>query len=109
MFAFYTLRIFLLCDFHLRINWSKTELIQVGDGPDPPPLQLDGIYIHFGSTVLKICDLKVDVDQSQALVGSVMQSLWRPSWGSTMLLSIRFTPWWPDLMALTLKCSGGTG
>ena len=53
----------------LRISWPKTELMFIGDGPDPPPLLFDGTPVHFvptfkylGSTVTNNGDLKTEVD-----------------------------------------------
>ena len=34
----------------LRISWSKTELMHVGDGPDPPSFLFDGTPVNFVPT-----------------------------------------------------------
>nr|XP_061787952.1 uncharacterized protein LOC133577874 [Nerophis lumbriciformis]XP_061787953.1 uncharacterized protein LOC133577874 [Nerophis lumbriciformis] len=71
----------------LKISWSKTELMHIGDGPDPPPFLFEDTPVHFvptfrylGSTVTNTGDLKREVDRRRALAASVMQSLWRPLW-----------------------------
>ena len=71
----------------LSINWTKTELMHVGDGPDPPPLTFNNIsvkfvstFIYLGSKISKTGDLKPEIDRRRALAAGVMQSLWRPLW-----------------------------
>ena len=71
----------------LNINWSKTELMHVGEGPDPPPLTFNNItvkyvptFTYLGSTIAQTGDLKPEIDRRRALASGVMQSLWRPLW-----------------------------
>lgn len=52
----------------LKINWSKTELKHVGDGPVPK-------IKYLGSVMFRTGDLKPEVDQRKALAASIMQSL----------------------------------
>lgn len=51
----------------LQTNWSKTKLMDVGNGPDLPPFLFDGTPIHFVST-FKYFD-------------STVPNYWRPQTG----------------------------
>ena len=71
----------------LSVNWGKTELMHIGDGPDPPPLSFNNTLVKYvptftylGSTISKTGDLKPEIDRRRALASAVMQSLWRPLW-----------------------------
>ncbi len=63
----------------LSVNWSKTELMHIGDGPDPPPLLFNNIPVNFvstftylGSTVSGTGDLSVKINQRRGLASSVL-------------------------------------
>ena len=71
----------------LQINWDKTELMLVGDGPEPQPLTFDGIQVKFvskfkylGSTIANNGDLRPEITRRRALAMSAMKSLARPLW-----------------------------
>ncbi|KAI8496714.1 hypothetical protein Bbelb_253690 [Branchiostoma belcheri] len=71
----------------LSINWSKTELMHIGDGPDPAPLSFNNTTVNFvstfnylGSTVSRTGDLKPEIDRRRGLAAAAMQALWRPLW-----------------------------
>ncbi|KAI8486243.1 hypothetical protein Bbelb_359590 [Branchiostoma belcheri] len=71
----------------LSINWSKTELMHIGDGPDPAPFSFNNITVNFvstfnylGSTVSRTGDLKPEIDRRRGLAAAAMQALWRPLW-----------------------------
>ncbi|XP_035696641.1 uncharacterized protein LOC118430043 [Branchiostoma floridae] len=71
----------------LSINWSKTELMHIGDGPDPEPLIFNQCIVNFvssfkylGSIISKTGDLKPEVNQRRAQASAVLQSLWKPLW-----------------------------
>ena len=71
----------------LSVNWEKTEVMRVGDGPDPHNLTFDGVevkfvpnFIYLGSTLSNIGDLKPEINRRRALATSVMQSLSRRLW-----------------------------
>ena len=47
----------------LRVNWSNTKLMHIGDGPDPPSINIDGTdiecvasYTYLASTVTNMGD-----------------------------------------------------
>ena len=61
--------------------------MHVGDGPDPPPLQLGNDivepvknFVYLGSTVTDNGDLKPEILHRRALAASALQSLWKPLW-----------------------------
>ncbi|XP_042855592.1 uncharacterized protein LOC122242359 [Penaeus japonicus] len=62
----------------LCINWSKTELMHVGEGPDPPPLTFNNISVKFspkftylGSTITQTGDLGFqEIDRRRGLVSN---------------------------------------
>ncbi|KAI8494385.1 hypothetical protein Bbelb_276110 [Branchiostoma belcheri] len=71
----------------LSINWSKTELMHIGDGPDPAPLSFNNTTVNFvstfnylGSTVSRTGDLKPEIDRRRGLAAAAIQALWRPLW-----------------------------
>ena len=71
----------------LKTSWAKTELMHIGEGPDPAPFRFDETMVHFvstfkylGSTISKTGDLKPEINKRRALAASVLQSLWRPLW-----------------------------
>ncbi|KAI8517778.1 hypothetical protein Bbelb_037950 [Branchiostoma belcheri] len=71
----------------LSINWSKTELMHIGDGPDPAPFSFNNTTVNFvstfnylGSTVSRTGDLKPEIDRRRGLAAAAMQALWRPLW-----------------------------
>ena len=71
----------------LVINWDKTELMHVGDGPDPQPLLYDGTEVKFvpkfkylGSIITNTGDLRPEIDRRRALATSAMKALARPLW-----------------------------
>ncbi|CAH1233196.1 Hypp638 [Branchiostoma lanceolatum] len=71
----------------LSINWSKTELMHIGEGPDPEPLIFNLCTVNFvssfkylGSTITKTGDVKPEINQRRAQASAVQQSLWKPLW-----------------------------
>lgn len=71
----------------LQMSWTKTKFMYVGDGPDPPPLQLDNDivepvrnFVYLGSIVTDNRDLKPEITCRRALAASTLQSLWKPLW-----------------------------
>ena len=71
----------------LSINWSKTELMRVGEGPDPPPLIFNNVpgkfsstFTYLGSTIAQTGDLKPELDRRRGLASGAMQAIWRPLW-----------------------------
>lgn len=69
----------------LKVNWAKTKLMYVGDGPTPQALHLgrDEVefvptFIYFGSLISEKGDLKAEIARRRGLAAGVMQSLWRP-------------------------------
>ena len=71
----------------LSVNWDKTELMRIGDGPDPDNLTYDGVEVKFtasfrylGSILNSKGDLKPELNRRRALAYSVMQSLSKPLW-----------------------------
>ncbi|KAI8518905.1 hypothetical protein Bbelb_021620 [Branchiostoma belcheri] len=71
----------------LSINWSKTELMHIGNGPDHAPFSFNNITVNFvstfnylGSTVSRTGDLKPEIDRRRGLAAAAMQALWRPLW-----------------------------
>ena len=71
----------------LSVNWDKTEIMRIGDGPDPENLTYDDIEVKFvtsfrylGSILNNKGDLKPEISRRRALATSVMQSLSRPLW-----------------------------
>lgn len=71
----------------LTVSWPKTRFMYVGDGPDPPPIQLgDNIiepvksFIYLGSIVTANGDLNPEINRRRGLAASAMQTLWKPLW-----------------------------
>ncbi|CAH1242627.1 Hypp6909 [Branchiostoma lanceolatum] len=71
----------------LSINWGKTELMHIGEGPDPEPLVFNSCTVNFvpsfkylGSIISKTGDIKPEVNQRRAQAAAVLQSLWKPLW-----------------------------
>ena len=71
----------------LAVNWDKTELMRVGDGPDPANITIAGEEVKFvssfrylGSIISNKGDLKPEINRRRALALSVMQSLSKPLW-----------------------------
>ncbi|XP_069995073.1 uncharacterized protein [Penaeus vannamei] len=64
----------------LSINWTKTELMQVENDPDPTP-QVCNISLKFvDSDITKTDDPKSEINRRRALATSIIQSLRRPLW-----------------------------
>ena len=58
----------------LVINWDKTELMRVGDGPDPQPLVYEGVEVKFvphfkylGSIIANNGDLRPEINRRRVL------------------------------------------
>jgi len=58
----------------LKVSWAKTKLMHVGEGPDPPSLNIDGnavefanSFVYLGSTVVNNSDLKPEIECRRAL------------------------------------------
>lgn len=71
----------------LRVCWTKTKFMYVGDGPYPPLLLLDNdivepvkSFVKLGSIVTDNGDLKPEITHRRALAASALQSLWKPLW-----------------------------
>ena len=71
----------------LKVNWTKTKLMRVGDGPDPPSLIVNGetvefvpSFVYLGSTVSHTGDLSCEVNRRRGLASGVMRALWNPLW-----------------------------
>ncbi|CAH1233298.1 Hypp676 [Branchiostoma lanceolatum] len=71
----------------LSINWGKTELMHIGEGPDPEPLVFNSCtgnfvpsFKYLGSIISKTGDIKPEVNQRRAQASAVLQSLWKPLW-----------------------------
>ena len=71
----------------LVINWEKTELMVIGDGPEPQPLTYEGTQVKFvpsfkylGSTITSSGDIRPEVNRRRALAASALKSLDRPLW-----------------------------
>ena len=71
------------------VNWSKTELMFVGDdeGPIPPPLHIDGetiffvpTFIYLGSLLSYDNKLSPEVNRRRGIAASVLKRLHRPLW-----------------------------
>jgi len=66
----------------LRVSW-----VNVGKGPDPPSLNIDGnavefvdSFVYLGSTVTNNVDLKPEIERRRALSSNVIQALHKPLW-----------------------------
>jgi len=71
----------------LKVSWTKTKLMHVGEGPDPPSLSIDGNAVEFadsfvclGSTITNNGDLKPEIERRRALSSNVMQAHRKPLW-----------------------------
>lgn len=71
----------------LRVNWQKTKLMYVGDGPDPPPINIGAesvefvpSFVYLGSEVTNDGNILTEVNRRRGLAAGVMRSLWRPLW-----------------------------
>ena len=71
----------------LSVNWDKTELMRIGDGPDPDNPYFNNIEVKFvstfkylGSIISKTGDLKPEITRRRILAASIMQSLSKPLW-----------------------------
>ena len=71
----------------LMVNWDKTELMVIGDGPDPAPLMYQGVQVKFvpnfkylGSIISSTGDINPEITRRRALAASAMKSLSRPLW-----------------------------
>ena len=69
----------------LQINWDKTKLMVVGDGPNPDPPLFHNIavefvdsFIYLGSTLSRTGDLRPEIDRRRGIAGDAMKKLWRP-------------------------------
>jgi len=71
----------------LKVSWAKTKLMHVGEGPDPPSLNISGnavefadSFVYLGSTGTNNGDLKPEIERRCALSSNVMQTLRKPLW-----------------------------
>ena len=71
----------------LKVNWEKTELMYIGEGPDPAPFTFEGVEVKFvpkfkylGSILTKNSNLRAEIDRRRALAAAAMKSLSRPLW-----------------------------
>lgn len=70
-----------------QVGWTRTKFLHVGDGPDPPSLQLgDEIVEPFQEFCISrphggrygVGDLKPEMNCRRAPAASALQSLWKP-------------------------------
>ena len=71
----------------LKVNWSKTKLMHVGDGPHPNPIIIDNepvefvdTFVYLGSGISSICNFELELNRRRNQASGVMRSLWRPLW-----------------------------
>ena len=71
----------------ISVNWSKTKLMHIGDGPDPTSIDIDGtevefiaFYTYLGSTVINTGDLQEEINRRRGLEVAAMNFLCRPLW-----------------------------
>lgn len=69
----------------LQVSWTKTKLLYISNGPDPPPMQIGSDivepvknFVYQGSMMTDNGDLKPEIDRRRALAASALQSLWKP-------------------------------
>jgi len=70
-----------------KVSWVKTKLMHVGEGSDPPSLNINGnavefadLFVYLASTVTNSGDLKPEIERRRALSSNVMQALCKPLW-----------------------------
>ena len=71
----------------LQINWDKTKLMMIGDGPIPEPPVFDGhvvefvdSFIYLGSSLTRTGELRTEIDRRRGIAGDAMAKLNRPVW-----------------------------
>ena len=112
----------------LKVNWDKTELMLIGDEPDPQPLMFENLEVKFvpkfkylGSILSKTGDLRPEIDRRRALASSTMKSLSRPLWkknnisrrtklriynASVVSILLYGSETWPITKTLTARING---
>ena len=64
-----------------RVHWSKTKLMHVGDGLDPPCIDIDGTQVEFisyaylNSTVRSTGDVQEEMYRRRGLSAAAMYFL----------------------------------